>query len=63
MDSGAGVSVWPAGLLKNVPMEPKKGNLKMVAANGTEIVNLGRKTIRFKEARGRSEPPFQRQSW
>ena len=63
LDSGAGVSVWPVGLLKNVPMEPKKGNFKMVAANGTEIVNLGRKTIRFKEARGRSEPPFQRQSW
>ena len=50
LDSGAGVSVWPAGQLKNVPMQPKKAGLRMVAANGTEIKNLGQKTIRFRQS-------------
>ena len=47
LDSGAGVSVWPEGL-------------HMVAANGTEIRNLGQKVIKFRgvgvETRGVADP-------
>ena len=63
LDSGAGVSVWPVNELKEVPMEPKRGGLKMIAANGTEIVNMGRKTIKFKDIeKTKKEVPFPRQS-
>ena len=48
LDSGAGVSVWPADLQKKVPMMAKQKGLRMSAANGTEIENLGRKMIRFR---------------
>ena len=36
-DSGAGVSVWPKGKLKEVKMLPKQKGMRMKAANGTEI--------------------------
>ncbi len=43
LDSGAGVSVWPKGKAKEVPMRPKLPGLRMWAANGTEIKNIGQK--------------------
>ncbi len=42
--SGAACSVWPSGLLPSVPLRPKKAGIKMIAANGTEIQNLGSET-------------------
>ena len=39
LDSGAGVSVWPRNKMKGVKLLPKQKGLRMVAANGTEIVN------------------------
>ena len=62
LDSGAGVSVWPVGQLKNIPMQPKKTGLRMVAANGTEIKNLGQKTIRFRQSEQKRKVTFARQS-
>ena len=47
LDSGAGVSVRPKTFTKEVRMMPKKAGLKMVAANGTEIENVGQKVIKF----------------
>jgi hypothetical protein len=47
LDSGAGVSVWPRGMRKEVKMMPRKEGLRMVAANGTEIENFGQKIIKF----------------
>jgi len=47
LDSGAGVNVWPQDWWSDAPMEPKALGLKMVAANGTEIANLGQKVIQF----------------
>ena len=47
LDSGAGVSVWPKTWKEEVRMMPKKEGLRMVAANGTEIKNLGQKLVRF----------------
>ena len=43
LDSGAGVSVWPKDWKNKAKMEDKKPGLKMVAANGTTIENLGRR--------------------
>jgi hypothetical protein len=48
LDSGAGVNVWPEGLLQQVPMMPKDPRLKMTAANGSNIENLGTKLIKFR---------------
>jgi glutamate 5-kinase len=48
LDSGAGVNVWPNGLQMKVPLMPKKNGLRMTAANGTPIENLGTKVIRFR---------------
>ena len=48
LDSGAGVSVWPDGWLKDVPMMPKGPRLRMTAANGSAIENLGTKVIKFR---------------
>ena len=53
LDSGAGVNVWPQDWWSDAPMEPKVLGLKIVAANGTEIANLGLKVIRFNAI-----PPF-----
>jgi hypothetical protein len=54
LDSGAGVNVWPKS--SHVPGRnlAKKEGLRMCAANGTEIPNLGRKVISF---RGRAAEP------
>jgi hypothetical protein len=48
LDSGAGVSVWPQKLKKNLKMLPKDDSLRMIAANGTPIQNYGKKVIKFK---------------
>ena len=48
LDSGAGVNVWPEGMLPEVAVMPKREGLRMTAANGTEIENLGTKLVRFK---------------
>ena len=48
LDSGAGVNVWPENLMRDVPTQAKEEGLRMIAANGTEIVNLGTKTIKFR---------------
>ena len=47
LDSGAGVNVWPEGLLTDVPMLDREPGLRMTAANGTEIPNMGSKVIEF----------------
>ena len=44
LDSGAGVCVWPE-------LEKKEECSSMIAANGTEISNVGQKVIQFKAAR------------
>ena len=54
LDSGAGVSVWPKGWKPNFKTEPKKTGLKMIAANGTEIENVGQKRVLFKTATDQS---------
>jgi len=48
LDSGAGVNVWPKTWSNDAKMEEKIKGLTMVAANGTEIENLGQKAIKFK---------------
>ena len=52
LDSGAGVSVWPKDWKNKAKMEDKKPGLKMVAASGTTIENLGQKVIQFKASNG-----------
>ena len=47
LDSGAGVNVWPQDWWNDAKMEPKVAGLKMVAASGAEIANLGQKAINF----------------
>ena len=58
LDSGAGVNVWPQGLQAHVPMQPKDPKLRMTAANGSSIENLGTKVIHFKGL----EPGFRRRA-
>ena len=48
LDSGAGVNVWPEELLPNIPMMAKDPGLRMTAANGTLIENLGTKVVEFR---------------
>ncbi len=48
LDSGAGVNVWPMDLQKEVQMMPKQKGLMMLAANGTEIENMGRNMVKFR---------------
>ena len=52
LDPGAAVSVWPKALQPGVPSRPKKTGIKMIAANGTEIANLGQKLIKFRGIKG-----------
>ena len=49
LDSGAGVNVWPEGRREDIPMMPKRSGLRMCAASGTEIQNLGRKIVQSAE--------------
>jgi hypothetical protein len=58
LDSGAGVNVWPEGMLEDIPLRPPEPGLKMTAANGTEIPNLGCKVVEF----AASEPVFSRRA-
>jgi hypothetical protein len=48
VDSRAGVSAWPRKMLKDVPMGPRNEGLRMMAANGTPMANLGTKLIQFR---------------
>ena len=48
LDSGAGGSVWPEHLQREVRMGPAEKGLRMKAANGTPIESLGTKVIKFK---------------
>ena len=48
LDSGAGVNVWPEQMLPQVPVEPAERGLRMIAADGTKIANLGTKTVDFR---------------
>jgi hypothetical protein len=57
LDSGAGVSVWPKGLKKDIKLGPKQEGLEMVAANGTPIENWGTKAIRFRGIESEATPP------
>ena len=57
-DSAAGVHVWPANKGTHLPTVAKLGGVKMWAANGTEIPNLGQKVVTFRE----KVPGFQGQS-
>ena len=46
MDSGAGVSVWPKEWAQYATETgPEKPGLRMVAANGTPIENVGRAKV------------------
>ena len=51
LDSGAGVCVWPETWKVEAKLEEKVEGLSMIAANGTEILNLGQKVIQFKAVR------------
>jgi len=48
LDSGAGVCVWPEAWKVDAKLEKKEEGLSMIAANGTEISNVGQKVIHFK---------------
>ena len=58
LDSGAGVNVWSENLQSHVPMMAKDSRLRMTAANGTNIDNLGTKIIKFHGV----QPGFTRQA-
>ena len=45
LDSGAGVNVWPKTWANEAKLEERVAGLSMVAANGTEIQNLGQQVI------------------
>lgn len=55
IDSGAGASCWPSGLLKKVPMRPKDKGVRFKAANGTELKYHGTKYIKFQPKDGGGE--------
>ena len=48
LDSGAGVNVWPQEMLPELPLMAKEPGLRMTAANGTSIANLGTKLVQFR---------------
>ena len=51
LDSGAGVCVWPEAWKVDAKLEKKEEGLSRIAANGTEISNVGQKVIHLKAAR------------
>jgi len=55
LDSGAGVCVWPETWQVAGALEAKDETLSMIAANGTQISNIGQKVILF-----RAMKPFTR---
>ena len=48
LDSGAGVCVWPEAWKADAVLEKRDESLSMIAANGTEISNVGQNVIHFK---------------
>jgi len=48
LDSGAGVCVWPESWQVDAVLEAKDENLSMIAANGTQISNIGQAVILFR---------------
>ena len=50
LDSGAGASCWPVGMMQDVEMKPKQPGIKFRAANGEELKYFGRKRIGFRPA-------------
>ena len=48
LDSGAGVCVWPEAWKVDAVLEKRDESLSMIAANGTEISNVGQKVIHFR---------------
>ena len=58
LDSGAGCNVWPKGPPTGSKLRPKENGVKMVAANGTEITNYGKRLVRFRgvQAQGFTGP-------
>ena len=49
LDCGAGVSVWPKGHKQDLlRVGPKKEGLRLVAANGTTIENVGQAKVVFR---------------
>ena len=63
LDSGAGVNVWPKDLRPEVPMLPMEPGLRMTAANGSVIQNIGTKMIKFRGVEmAASGPGFIRQA-
>ena len=61
LDSGAGVSVWPKAMKRDIKMLPKVQGLRMMAANGTEIEHIGQKIIKFQGEKSEEEV-FRRRS-
>lgn len=52
LDTGAGASCWPKGLLPNFPTGPKDKGAKFVAANGQPLQYLGNKEVHFRPGHG-----------
>ena len=48
LDSRAGVCVWPESWQVAGELEAKDEHLSMIAANGTQISNIGQKVIHFR---------------
>jgi hypothetical protein len=57
LDSGAGVSVWPEKLAACGAVLPPHKGLRMIAASGSPISNLGRRKVGFRgmEQRGKQQ--------
>lgn len=60
LDSGAGCSVWPRGWYagSGSKLLPKTADIRMVAANGTDIPCYGQRIVRFRGVE--ASDPFQR---
>ena len=48
LDSGAGVNVLPKKMVGEGELLPKRVGLSMMAANGTEIENVGQALVKFR---------------
>ena len=48
LDSGAGVCVWPEAWKADAVLEKRDESLSMIAANGTDISNVGQNVIHFR---------------
>jgi hypothetical protein len=54
LDSGAGASCWPAGLLPEVPLKPRQKGVRFRAANGEELKYFGKKDFKFRPLHGKN---------